>query len=39
MRHVAITLFLVRHTYKFMCYQYLGNYGWQKRNTGERKLS
>jgi hypothetical protein len=39
MRHVAITLFLVRHTYKFMSYQYLGNYGWQKRNTGERKLS
>jgi phosphate starvation-inducible membrane PsiE len=36
MRHVAITLFLVRHTYKFMSYQYFGDYAWDKRSRHEQ---
>jgi len=37
LRHVAITIFLVRHTYKFMCYHYLGYYAWEKKNTINHK--
>jgi hypothetical protein len=33
LRHIAITLFLVRHTYKFMSYHYFGHYVWDKRRS------
>ena len=28
LRHVAITLFLTRHTYRFLAYYYCGKYKW-----------
>ena len=28
LRHVAITLFLTRHTYRFLAYYYCGRYKW-----------
>ena len=30
--HGAISLFLARHTYKFMSYQYFGHYAWDRRS-------
>lgn len=30
--HAAVSLFLTRHTYKFLSYHYFGHYAWDKRS-------
>lgn len=31
LRHVAITMFLVRHTYRFLSFYYGGQFSWNER--------
>ena len=36
LRHVAVTLFLTRHTYRFLAYYYCGRYKWAEKMAGHK---